>query len=475
MRLRLAISFSLVVVVAILSVVLFVRLDSEQQVTTYMFRGGAAGVENIVTSLEEYYDNNGGWAGVETVIMPGGMLGNTGGANTLHTPSATGRRQGGGGMGYGFMMNQRLRLVDITNRILVDTSGSGASGTVSSSELETAIVLNNKSGQKIGYLLTDSNSGFRQGDQWPLITRLNNVALEAGLLATAIALVLALLLSGQVLRPVQQLTRAAQTLAAGDLTHQVPIRGNDELATLGQAFNKMTDSLRKSEEQRRAMTADIAHELRTPLAVQRANLEALLDGIYPLTADNLQPILDQTNLLTRLVDDLRTLALADAGELRLEKTEVNFGEVLTGILDQFRSAAEMRQVTLVFSNPPDNSIIVEGDPDRLAQIMNNLLSNALRYTPEGGSITLKMIRTQEQVTLKVHDSGPGIPPEALPHLFERFYRADRSRSREKGGTGLGLAIARHLAAAHGGNLTASNHPQGGALFTLTLPTLKQST
>jgi signal transduction histidine kinase len=271
------------------------------------------------------------------------------------------------------------------------------------------------------------------------------------------------------LRPIRDLTLASQKLAAGDLSQRVVIHGNDELATLGLSFNHMADSLQQAEESRRLMTADIAHELRTPLAVQRANLEALQDGVYPLTVENLSPVVEQNHLLTHLVDDLRTLALADAGQIELERTPTDLPTLARRVVEQFQPQAALNQVTLHFSPPATELQLIPLDPIRLEQMLTNLLSNALRYTPQGGQIEVAMIQIPKFACLTVRDSGQGIPQDALPFIFERFYRADKSRSRAEGGSGLGLAIARNLARAHGGDLTATNHASGGALFTLTLP------
>ena len=177
--------------------------------------------------------------------------------------------------------------------------------------------------------------GFTAGNQQFLLGRLNRGVLLAGLVAGALALVLAIGLAYTLLRPVQALTEAAQKLAEGDLSHRVDVHGEDEMATLGYTFNQMADSLQKAEEARRAMTADIAHELRTPLAVQRANLEALQDGVYPLTADNLAPVIEQNHLLTHLVDDLRTLALADAGQIELQRTPTDLVSLVGRVVERF--------------------------------------------------------------------------------------------------------------------------------------------
>jgi len=283
-------------------------------------------------------------------------------------------------------------------------------------------------------------------------------------------LLTALVLAYQLLKPVNQLTHAAASMAKGDLSQRVEAGEGDELSTLGRAFNQMAASLQRAEGNRRVMTADVAHELRTPIAVQRAHLEALQDGVYPLTAENLQPVLDQTEMLALLVDDLRTLALADAGELTLERKQVDMDELVESLLERFRPEADNRQVALRFNRQVGNAATVYVDSKRIEQVLNNLMSNALRYTPAGGEIVLQLGSQEKTVSLRVADSGPGVPDGAVEHVFERFYRADKARSRGEGGTGLGLAIARQLVLAHGGELSVRNRPEGGAEFTLDLPT-----
>jgi two-component system OmpR family sensor kinase/two-component system sensor histidine kinase BaeS len=183
----------------------------------------------------------------------------------------------------------------------------------------------------------------------------------------------------------------------------------------------MADSLQHAEESRRSMTADIAHELRTPLAVQRADLEALQDGVYPLSTENLAPVIEQNFLLTHLVDDLRTLALADAGQIELERTPTNLTALVERVVERFQPQAKTQQVRLVVTPPSTLLPEVLLDPTRLEQILTNLLSNAMRFTPADGQVELAITHTPKTALLRVHDSGPGIPPEALPYIFGRFY------------------------------------------------------
>jgi two-component system sensor histidine kinase BaeS len=461
MRTRLILSFLLIVLLSISLVVIIARQGASNEVQAFMFRGGAnaSSVNQMVSALEDYYRSHQSWQGVES------LFGNTGGR---------GQGPGAGKAGMGQGQGPRLRMADAQGNVIVDTSGAPP-GKLSQSEIANAITLKND-GSTVGYLLPAGVANFSTFDERFLVNRLSQAALTAGLIALGISLLVALFLAYRLTKPVYALTQAARRIADGDMSQRVEVNGKDELAMLGVAFNQMADSLQRATETRRAMTADIAHELRTPLAVQRANLEALQDGIYPLTVENLGSVLDQNQMLTRLVDDLRTLALADAGELRLEYTYTNFPGLVQRIVDRFASQAAAHQVTLG-CNLPDTCPEILLDPLRIEQVLGNLISNALRYTPSGGTVDVQ-VRCQAgapggQVQLEVHDSGEGIPPQALEHLFERFYRADASRNRAVGGTGLGLAIARQLAEAHGGQLEAANHPQGGAVFMLSLPILPE--
>ena len=457
MRLRLILSFVLVILVTIVSVVLFVRLSNPREVRAFMFRGGMAGSQELVNDLEQYYAQHGSWQGVEAL---------------LDSPHGQGNGPGGGA-GMGAMMGQRLQVADASGRLVADSNDANPTGQLPMTELQSAIPLVDSKGTVIGYLLAAGGMWFPPSIEQPLLNRLNQAAMLAGLVAGVIGLALALVLAYRFLRPIDQLTRAASRISHGDLSQRVQVNTGDEVGLLARTFNLMAASLEKAEQNRRAMTADIAHELRTPLAVQRAQLEALQDGIYPLNTENLQPLLDQNRLLSRLVDDLRTLALADAGELSLELAPTDFPALIGRIVERFQPEARTRGVELSFecASVCDN-LTLNLDSARIEQILTNLLSNALRYTPAGGRVALTLRCSSRSAELAVQDSGPGISPEDLAHIFERFYRADRARSREDGGTGLGLAIARQLARAHGGDLLAANHPAGGAIFTLKLPTQK---
>jgi two-component system OmpR family sensor kinase/two-component system sensor histidine kinase BaeS len=454
MRARILLSFVLVVLLTITIVILVARQSATREVRTFMLRGAMTDIDILVGDLVAYYQQNNSWEGVETLLLPHGYQ---------------------RGQGQGNMMGQRIIITDSNGVILVDTRESRTGEQINKAGLSSGIKM--KDGLKtIGYLVVEGGMGLNQAAGQQLIERLNRAALVAAVIAGSITLILALFLAYRLIRPVKELTEAAEKLGEGDLSQRVPIHGHDELSSLGQSFNKMADSLQASEKARRAMTADIAHELRNPLAVQRASLEAMQDGIYPMTSENLTPVIEQNIFLTRLVEDLRTLALVDANQLDFDLTLFDLPGLCRKIINLYQTEADRRKISIrLITDPVQNKpgLYVYADPMRVEQILSNLLSNALRYTPEAGEILLEIQKTRENlVSTVIHDSGPGIPPETLPYVFDRFYRVDKSRSREDGGSGLGLTIARQLAEAQGGALKASNHPDGGAIFTLTLPAAK---
>ena len=462
MRSRLILSFVLIVLVSVLVVVIIARQNSATAVRSFMLRGVMTDSQELVTALEDYYRAHGTWDGVESLL---GMQGRGRGRGQGNSQSGQGMMPGMGGM-----MGQRLRLADASGTVLMDTRAQNSSGNLNRAEISDSFVLR-VDGKTVGYLLVEGGMGYNQAEERLLVNRLTQAAVTAGLIAGGLSLLLALLLTYTLMRPVRELTQAARHLGAGDLSQRVKVRGKDELTILANAFNHMADSLQQAQESRRALTADIAHELRNPLAVQRASLEALQDGVYPLTPQALEPVLEQNLVLTSLVEDLRTLALADTGQLNLERTPTDLVALVERVVECFKPQAAIHEVTLEVEDTVSDSAqrLIKLDPLRVDQILSNLLSNALRFAPQGGHIVAAIRSAGRNLEVSVRDSGPGITPQALPHVFDRFYRADRSRSRSEGGTGLGLAIARQLAEAHGGTLTAANAPQGGALFTLSLP------
>jgi len=345
-----------------------------------------------------------------------------------------------------------------------------------------------------------------------LLTRLFRGGQPTALLVWVIACLLVLLLPvlavaatshafRRIALPLADLISAADAVARGDLTVRVPVFGLGGLARLADSFNHMAAELERADRQRRNLNADVAHELRTPLHVIQGNLEGILDGVYRPSEEHIAATLGETRVLARLVDDLRTLSLAEAGQLPLQREQVDTGELLADVTTSFSGQAEAAGIRLQASTTGDNGeLTLWGDPERLDQVLSNLLANALRHTPAGGAITLQAgalphagalppagrlppasaaQRPQagagpqpsgRGVRIIVSDTGEGIPAADLPFIFDRFWRGDPSRSHAQGaGSGLGLAIARQLVQAHGGRIGVESQPGQGTRFTIDLP------
>jgi two-component system sensor histidine kinase BaeS len=283
----------------------------------------------------------------------------------------------------------------------------------------------------------------------------------------AVAVIATALLSRRVLRPIGTLTTASQRLGRGDLTSRVPVRGNDELATLARSFNRMADSLQRGEERQRRLVADVAHELRTPLANLRGYLEALSDGVIEPDPELFASLHEEAVLQQRIVDDLQELALAEAGSLAYHRTAVDLAELLETCRTAHRAGADAAGVSMTVTAGPLPPVYA--DPDRMRQVLGNLITNALRATGRGGTITLSGEHDGASALLRVADTGSGIAPDALPSVFDRFWRADSARGRKTGGSGLGLAIVRQIIADHGGVIRVASELGVGTTFTITLP------
>jgi len=277
-----------------------------------------------------------------------------------------------------------------------------------------------------------------------------------------------LLLMRRVITPLAEVIAAAQAVANGDLSRRVQVEGPDDLRALSDSFNHMAEALQQNEQERRNLLADVAHELRTPLTVIRGRLEGILDKVYPADEIHIAPALEETYLLERLVDDLRLLTLAETGQLPFDLKEVDLGGLARCAVELFDAQAVESQVTLTLQ-VDERLPLVMADPQRVEQVTGNLLNNALGFTPPGGKIKVQVEANSAGIRLSVSDSGPGVPEADLPHIFDRFWRAEKSRSRAYGGSGLGLAIARQMIEAQGGRMYADNCTEGGLRVGFELP------
>lgn len=301
-----------------------------------------------------------------------------------------------------------------------------------------------------------------QQETWLFLTRAIAIAAVIGIAA-------GVGLSRTLTAPLRQLEEGAQAIAAQELSFRVPVAGSQEIQSVATAFNQMAARLEQAETLRRNLLADVAHELRNPLHVLQGNLQAILDDVYPLSKEEIARLADQTRHLTTLVDDLHELAQAEAHRLPLQRQMTDMAVLVKEAADTFRPLATTRHITIqveLLGTVPALQI----DAARIRQALHNLLSNALRHTPEGGKVTVTVEQSGGTLQVRVQDTGAGIAPEHLAHVFDRFYRADSARSRDRGGTGLGLAIVRAIVEAHGGSITpASAGLNQGSTFIMSLP------
>ncbi len=293
--------------------------------------------------------------------------------------------------------------------------------------------------------------------------------LWASIGAAALGTVLVWLLSRRTLAPLQGLGAAARRLGRGDLSQRAEAEGPREIRELAQNFNLMAADLEEAERQRRNLTADVAHELRTPLSNIQGYLEAIRDGLIEPSSETIDTIHGQATQLSRLVDDLRLLAQVESGDLLLDRSPVQLEELLRSCVDAVRPRASAKNISLDLDIDPALPA-VEIDGSRISQVVGNLLENAITHTPQRGRVTLSGLMSEGQATISVADTGPGIAPDELSRIFDRFYRADPSRARATGGSGLGLTIARRLVEAHGGTIEAESTVGEGSRFTVRLPT-----
>jgi len=298
--------------------------------------------------------------------------------------------------------------------------------------------------------------------------RINHSFLIGSLVVIVLAVLLTIIVTRPIIRPMEELTEAVQKMEKGDLSVRVNIHSKDETGRLARAFNKMAESLSTLEQLRQNMVSDVAHELRTPLSNVRGYLEASRDGLLQTDENLVNNLYEEAMLLTRLVDDLQDLALAESGHLGLDFQPIEIGSLVETSIELCRTQAQSREIGLQTDISPGLPLI-KADAQRLLQVFRNLINNALEHTPTGGKIIIAACPEQGNVHIRVTDNGIGIPSDQLELIFERFYRADPSRVRSTGGRGLGLSIVKKFINLHGGSVWAESQPGNGSTFHIILP------
>ena len=441
--LKLLLALVLTVLVAVGSVALLANWSASRNFDSYVSLGMRPRLLALVPLLENQYAATGNWDNARELLELGDRP--------------------GAGRGRGMMQGGPMAsvLADADGIVIHGSDQQLVGQRLSRHTIEGAEPIHHGD-DTVGYLMTNPGPQERIFDQ-----RLGSSILVAGILASVVAILLGLMLIRAVARPLRSLRDAAQRIGAGDLSHRIPHSSHDEIGELAEQFNQMAEALERDEQLRQRMMADIAHELRTPLAVMQGQVEALLDGVFPLEVENILPIQEAVQLLSRLVSDLRDLALVDAGHLQLERGNVEAGQLVKRVVDRFRPMAAEQGLSLSLDAPSDEPTVY-ADAQRLEQVLGNLLSNALHYSARGGTVQIKLAHDTDTLHLMVEDSGPGIEEDDLPHIFERFYRSDKARSRASGGSGLGLSIAKQLVEAHGGEIRVESRLGVGTIFTVRL-------
>ncbi len=442
LQFRLIAAFALALTLALASVSTYVSYTAKQATEQFerdVEEAKAARIEQMIT---KYYAASRGWGGLQPAVEQASDL-------------------------YGV----RIVVKDSSGDVIADSRDASDSDKTAAMKEKYSMPLLS-SGREVGTVALAPNIAPLEVPEPSvsiLASALNRSLLWTGLAAGVAGVLLVSLLSRRVLAPTRALGSTARLLGQGDLSQRVSTQGRDEIADLGRTFNSMAEDLEKAEEQRRSLMADVAHELRTPLSNIQGYLEAVRDGLMQPDNATIDTIHQQVLHLTLLVEDLRLLALADAGALRLTIEPDSLEQALSKSIEAVRPRAEAKSVSLSLDVPTDLPL-VHIDRTRIAQVVGNLLENAISHTPEGGHVSVTAEVTDAGTArVTVSDTGNGIPADDLPLVFERFYRVDPSRARATGGAGLGLTIAKQLVEAHGGIIYAESEPGQGSRFTFELP------
>lgn len=429
-----------------------VRVSLQVGFDEYVQEREARRVAILSEALGEIYRDTGGWRIFRD--EPRRWWRTLRSAPDDHAPANPGERP------RGYSPPPPYYLTDVAGQVV---AGTPADGSNESTPRHPILV----DGQTVGWLVRQPRGPAPDAIDERFLAQ----QLKATWIISALSLVLAalvsVLLARSLLAPVRRLGHATHRLAAGDYATRVDVTSRDELGRLAEDFNRLALTLEKNEQLRRDMMADISHELRTPLAILHGELEALQDGVRSLTPASLESLQAEVATLSKLIEDLYVLSLADIGALHYRMTRVDVAGLLRAACSAFRERLADRDIRLDLALP-DQAPTIEGDPQRLTQLFNNLLENSLRYTDPGGVVRVRLEHDANQLHVVLCDSAPGVPEALLPRLFERLFRADSSRSREGGGSGLGLAICQRIAEAHGATIVARPSELGGICVVLTL-------
>jgi two-component system sensor histidine kinase BaeS len=412
--------------------------------------------ENFIEGVTEYYALNGeSWQGLEATL-PGARPPRNEDNRNVPPPRQEPES-----------VPARFVLVDTNDRVVVGFDKYRRNDKVRTEDIEAGIPIE-YDGEVIGTVLTTDSSLQRDSDDEAYLATTNRALLIAAAGTVVVVLVLGIISARFFTRPIRALTTAVQAMHAGELKQEVKLNSRDELGLLAESFNEMSDQVARAQQLRKQMTADIAHDLRSPLQVITGYLESMQDGVLQPTPERLDTIYQEALILQRLIEDLRLLSMADAGELNLNLQTVDLRDVVERFAERYQHHARQKNILLEVEIG-ERPTPVRIDVDRIWQVLTNLVGNALRYSPIGEKVELRVQRDSKQGMIVVEDHGRGIEAEKLPYIFERFYRADESRAADDGQSGLGLAISRSIVEAHRGNILVHSVLGKGTIFTIVVP------
>ena len=438
---KLLLAFLLVSVISSGIIVLFTRVATNREFEKFV---SDRYKYELVEELGKYYQQNQTWDGVEKAFKQFGREPND----------------------HDYDRPLFFSIAEPDGKIVVAGTDRKMGEILSAEELShcSPIQVENKT---VGVLLLAS-SPDRNPMEDEFLRRLNGSIFLSAVGTIIVALFLGILLSRSITRPIRELTKATHAMADGNLNQKVNVRSRDEIGELAESFNKMSSDLSRSFNLRKQMTADIAHELRTPLSLIIGHAEGVHDGVLEPNHENFEIIREEAERLEHLVNDLRTLSLADAGELSVDFQPININNLISDIYTHYISPFNQQRITLNLK-PASVTLTANLDPSRFTQVLNNILDNALHYTPAGGSVDIETKLVENKIQISIQDNGEGVTPEEAAHLFDRFYRADEARNRNDGGSGLGLAIAKSIIDMHGGKIWAESEKGKGLKMVIELP------
>ena len=435
LQFRIMLAFSLVILVTIGAEFFFFSQATKSEIRRFEERGERVLATRMAAELSRYYHLHGGWEGIQPFVEQ-----------------------------WGTLSERRIILVNTEGTVVADSRGDLLGKPYEPDSPGTTL----ESLWQQGPLATLYISEAKSTSLYILYNAIGRFLIWGACVAIAVALLLTFFLSRRISAPIRALTVTARKLGQGDFSQRVQVKDKSEVGELAQAFNFMASDLERAEQVRRTMVADVAHELRTPLSNVRGYLEAIRDGVVKPDAATICSLEEEAILLSRLVDDLQDLSLAEAGKLELICQAEDIAELINQTVAAMQAQAITKGVSLSI-DLPQGLPPVNIDSQRISQVLRNLLENAVAHTDKGGSITVTAAQQDDWVEVSIVDTGEGIPPDDLPNIFERFYRVDKSRARATGGSGLGLTIAKRLVKTHGGRIEVQSELGKGSRFSFTVP------